>query len=49
MKKKIISILLVASLMAGNMGDLSGMQVKAAPAYTYEPDFIWHMRAAIIR
>ena len=37
MKKKIISILLVASLMAGNMGDLSGMQVKAAPAYTYEP------------
>ena len=34
MKKKIISILLVASLMAGNMGDLSGMQVKAAPAYT---------------
>lgn len=37
MKKKIISILLVASLMVGNMGDLSGMQVKAAPAYTYEP------------
>ena len=43
MKKKIISILLAVSLMAGNMGDLTGMHVQAAQGYTYTPVTELHM------